>query len=413
MILSKGKFLTLPSRNRVRVESFLSEGGEAQVYEVTEVKTGRKCAWKAFKNSSADRIKRTRFLVDRKLGEVSEYFCAPFDWLNNGSVGHLSKFAPGISLEEHLETPGNSFFSNFTIAIALCHTIDLLNKENIAHGDIHLNNFKIARAGAQPELYLLDFDNFNSPGVPSPLAIGQDHYMAPELRLALKTGQPAIPDECSDRFSLTAVLYDIIMAKHVGSGFDNDPDEFDEAMLSGRWLHDPSMGDGSARRGDGYPSLMLNADLARMIRRGLSLDRQVRPPAYEWRAVLGQALLQIYVHPPCGGPVFIDSSKTRCPYCNRPYPVLKLVFPSLHKEIVCDSGSVPLGRTQLHSPKVSALHAVLRRFGPETRLEPLGSNGTFRLAGTDWAKLAQEVPIQTGDRLRFADVDCYVVEALN
>ena len=86
------------------------------------------------------------------------------------------------------------------------------------------------------------------------------------------------------------------------------------------------------------------------------------------------------------------------------------MFPTLRKEIVCDSAMVVFGRTDLQSPKVSALHAVGRKLGQETRLQSHGRNGPFRWNGSQWQRLEAEAILQRGDRLRLADVEAVVQE---
>ena len=78
--------------------------------------------------------------------------------------------------------------------------------------------------------------------------------------------------------------------------------------------------------------------------------------------------------------------------------------------MVCDSASIRIGRGELNSPYVSSLHAIIRKFGQETRLQPLGKNGTSRWNGRLWELLGDEAILQAGDRLRFADVEGYVEE---
>ena len=154
-----------------------------------------------------------------------------------------------------------------------------------------------------------------------------------------------------------------------------------------------------------YPSHILNPELARLFRRGLSAQREERPSAADWTRVLSRNFRLTWVDPRCQGPSFIDPGKTHCPICSRPFPIYKVMFPLLRKEIVCDSAAVAIGRAGLHSPKVSALRAIVRKLGQETWLRPLGRNGTFRWNGSQWKPLEVEVILQSGDRLRFADIE--------
>lgn len=410
MMPRNNDILRLESGQRVRVVASLSAGGEGLTYEALHLDSGQRGVLKVFNNKSPERVKRTKFLIDQRLGERCELFCAPTDWINDGFVAHFSPFAPGDPLETYLEQPGNSFFENLKLAIALSHAIAILNELGFAHGDIHLQNFMVNKTASGVEIVVFDFDNYRAPGAPPPLALGQEHTMAPEIRQAWMNGAPVAPDEYSDRYALTVVLHDTLLAKHPAAGFDGDPDAFTNCMLSGRWFHDPALGAESAGSAEGYPSAILNADLARLFRRGLGLERHERPSADEWRAALGRSFERIYVHQPCSGPLFIDAGQTCCPFCGRRFPAIKLAFPSLRKEIVCNNAAVPIGRGDLGSPKVSAHHAVVRRIGPETSLESFGRNGTYRWAATRWVPINKAI-IEPGDRLQFADVEAYVQEA--
>jgi hypothetical protein len=325
-------------------------------------------------------------------------------------VGHFSPWAPGKSLEEYLETPGSLYFETYKLAIAYCHGHALLNERGIAQGDPSLTNANVYRTATGPELHLFDFDNFNAVGTPPPTAFGQEDRMAPELRRALNGGPPAFPDELSDRYAIATVIHDMLLSKSVGSGFDETPEQFEKAM-SGGWPHDPVHGTGPPSTG-GYPSHMLNPELAGMFRRGLSARREDRPSAADWTRGLSRNFRLIWVDPRCQGPSFIDPGKTHCPICGQPFPTYKLVFPSRRKVILCDSAAVAIGRADLQSPKVSSHHAVIRKLGQETCLQSFGRNGTFRWNGSQWKPLEAQAILQNGDRLRFADVEGVVEEVI-
>jgi hypothetical protein len=151
---------------------------------------------------------------------------------------------------------------------------------------------------------------------------------------------------------------------------------------------------------------VLNADLARLFRSALSLEPAKRPSPDIWKNELGKAFTSIYCCPACGGPCVVDVSKRACPLCKRPFPHLVLRTAD-GKVISLERGSVSIGRSELGgSVKVSVLQAVFRRVGPETWVESLGSNGSYRWTGTAWVRLPERRPIliQQGDRLRLGDV---------
>jgi DNA-binding helix-hairpin-helix protein with protein kinase domain len=409
MNLHDGQTMTMRRGTKVCVGPLLGAGGEAFVYKATDCRDASPGVVKAFTSNPPERAERTRFLVEKGLGQLSPLFYAPTDWQLNGGVVHFSPFADGVSLEEHLETSGNSFPENCKLAIAISHALAILNENGLAHGDIQLKNFNVQKTPAGLYVAVLDFDNFIARGAPPPLSIGQDHAMAPELRAAYKAGTPIVPDEYSDRFAHTVLMHDLLLAKHVASGFDDDPDHFDACMLSGRWWHDAALGNSLSAKGGGYPSGILDPDLSRLFRRGVSLNREDRPVPWEWRNTTSRSFERIYIHPYCGGPVFADAGKTHCPFCGERYRMLKLVFSGLHREIVCDSGAVPIGRDQLLSPKVSAHHAIIQRVGPEVTVESFGRNGSYHFIDGKWIAF-QNTLIEAGDRLRFADIEAYVEE---
>jgi hypothetical protein len=313
-------------------------------------------------------------------------------------------------LGQYLENPNNQYMETMKLAIAFCQAHARLNELHLGQGDVGLTNAMVHMTSVGPEFKLIDFDNYFAPNVPPPTSFGQEERMAPELRKAWKAGHWVAPDELSDRYAIATVVHDSLLVKSVAAGFDLTPELFDQSMAGG-WPHDPIYGRSPADSG-GYPSAILNAELSGMFRRGLSAIREDRPTAAEWRKVLCDNFLQIWVDPICQGPSFLDFSKTHCPHCGRRFPSLKLVFQTPNKTIVCDSASVSIGRADLRSPKVSSLHAIIRKLGPETRLQPLGQNGTFRGNGNSWKRLETEAIIQRGDHLRFADVPCVVEEVV-
>ena len=409
-MIKPGTDLTLQYGTSIQIDALLGAGGEGAVYHARNRKSSVPGVFKILKNRTSEKVRRTKFLADLRLNEMSELFCAPTDFIDNGHLGHFSPFAPGVLLGQHLETPGNQYPETMKLAIAFCHAHARLNELHLGQGDVGLTNAMVHVTPAGPEFRLIDFDNYFAVNLPPPTSFGQEERMAPELRKAWKSGHWVTPDELSDRYAIATVVHDMLLAKSVAAGFDLTPEMFDQAMTGG-WPHDPVYGRSPADSG-GYPSTILNVELAGMFRRGFSVKREDRPSAVAWTKVLSENFLQIWVDPACQGPSFLDFSKTHCPHCGRRFPSLKLEFTALNKTIVCDSASVSIGRTDLLSPKVSSLHAIIRKFGPETRLQPLGQNGTFRGNGNSWKRLETEAIIQKGDQLRFADVSCVVEEVV-
>ena len=413
-MIQPGKVVKLDSGRRIRVDGLIKTGGQGEAYLVTEVNSGQKGVLKVFHKrfANADTLKRLRFLVGQDLQSSCPVLYAPVDILNKRDmIGHYTPFADGHSLEEFLGNPNSTFIEEMQLAITLAHSVSVMHSHKIAHGDLHAENVIINRVGNVLKLYLIDLDNFNAPGVPPPACVGHNLYMAPELREALDKGQPARPTVDTDLFSLGVLMHEIILLRHPATGNDDTEAAFQKAMCSGRWLMDPASADSPRKHLGGYPSTVLNANLARLFRSAVSVDPMKRPTSDLWETELGKAFHAIYCCPGCGGPCVIDVSKVACPMCGGPFPSLALRVNERGGLINLSSGATVIGRMELGgSLKVSARHAVFRRVGPETWLESTGSNGTYRWNGADWVRLPDRKPmlVQAGDRLRLGDVEVNV-----
>ena len=262
-------------------------------------------------------------------------------------------------------------------------------------------------------VFIIDMDNFGASGLPLPPMLGHPHYMSPQLRAAMMGGKDCRPDIYADRFSLAVVLHEVLLWKHVASGFDSSEAEFNRAMT--RWLHDPLRAEKPSRDPGGYPAEILNSRLAGLFRASLGLGPRERPSAEDWESALWDILQnsEVLLCPRCGDCCVFESTRNVCPVCRQPYPSLCLRT-SKGKRIFVNGGATVIGRADLGGAMtVSAKHAVLQRIGPEMWLEPQGMNGTYRWAGMKWFRLTdgQPVPLSANDRLSFADQVAVVEEA--
>lgn len=410
-MIRNGKVLKSDSGHRIRVGGLLKPGGQGEAYSATEIDSGQNVVLKTFHQQFAngDTLKRLRFLAKQDLSTACPVLCSPIDVMSQGGmVGHYSPLAPGRPLEEYLANPNSSFLEGLQLAIALTHALEVMHTRQIAHGDLHADNLIVNQTGSVFELSLIDFDNFNAPGVPIPPMLGQNLYLAPELREAIGNRQAAVPNIYTDRFALGVLMHEIILLRHVAAGADGNEADFQKAMCAGRWIQDPAAADRPAGDLGGYPVEVINADLARLFRLALSLDPASRPSPGTWKSELLKALNSVYCCPKCGGPCIVDMSKVKCPLCGQPFPHLTMKIVATGHILSLVSGTIVIGRMELGgSMKVSERHAVFHRIGPETWLESHGRNGTYRWNGSGWPRLPDMKPllVQSGDRLKFGDVE--------
>lgn len=413
-MIQTGKVIKSDSGRRIRVERLIKAGGQGEAYLATETNSSQKGVLKAFHKrfANGDTIERLRYLINQDLQSECPVICAPIDLvLKRDVVAHYTPFAAGIPLEEFLGNPEATFIEAMQLAITLSHAVATLHRHGLAHGDLHAENLIVEHVGTVFRLHLIDLDNFGAPGLPNPPCVGHNLYMAPELREALAKGHEAVPTVTTDLFAMGVLMHEIILLRHLCAGSDATEDEFQKAMCSGRWVQDPAASDRPSANVGGYPVEVLNADLARLFRSAVSLNSSSRPSAEAWERELGRAFNAVYCCPNCGGPCVVDVSKTSCPLCRKPFPHLGIMVAPTKKLIQLSNGATVVGRGDLGgSKKASARHAVFRRVGPETWIESHGSNGSYRWNGAGWARLPDKKPVlvQSGDRLRLADVEVSV-----
>ncbi|HEY5625560.1 MAG TPA: protein kinase [Dehalococcoidia bacterium] len=402
----------------IKIVEFVGAGGQGEVYRV-EV-GGRTRALKVFyeKYSEPEDERRLRALVDKKLHTLSALLrAAPQRVVRIGSrLAHLSEFISGPSLEAVMEQSQSSgtlpwsFPEGLQIAVTIAQGVSICEEQSLAIGDIAANNLTTVTKAGHHEIYLMDLDNYASPGQGDPRMLGQQLYLAPELL----SGAVKAPTVESDRYALGVLLHEILLLVHPKAGYDDTPEKFNVAVAEGRWQQDPQY-PRTARGAGGYPADVLSPKIQQFFRNAQSADPGRRPSAKMWVRALWEVLDDsrgpgVYQCEACDGFYLSDITKDRCPYCGAPHPVLALE--TAHGTIPLDARVNPIGREQLGGSKhVSKLHAVFWRVGPELLVEIVGSSGTWRYRDGGWTPLPARVPvpISPGDRLRIGDVDVRVV----
>jgi len=417
-MLTPGTVVIAETLGKLRLEAPLGSGGQAETFRATALRNAQNVVVKLFTDEArkADDRERSRRLVDLRLNGASPTFCAPMDMLKRQDfAGHVSALIDGSSLSALLYPvsgiPTTSLAENVSIAAVVSHAFLKLHEElGIIHGDIHTENVLVSRKGDAFEISIIDFDNWTpvrgDPTLPPPPMVGHINYMAPELRLAMRSGSAPMPTVKSDRFALAIMLHEIILQRHVG--IDLVGDDFDRAMCEG-WRPDPARAEAAPPETCGYPTAVLNTELTRLFRRSIHPEPEQRATATQWRRALCEALTAVYACPSCAQPFLTDVARQSCPYCRSCFPAWEVAAPGVRVRL--DGPTRVLGRAELGgSPKISKQHWVLRRSGPALTCETIGLNPTRLIRGGAEQVLShgESAALEAGDRLVVADVELRV-----
>ena len=402
----------------IKLGQFISAGGQGNVYEATLRSTGSFGVVKFFKSqfNSADTRRRCEFLVGASEYLNNEIISVPTRIINEkGRLGHFTKFALGQGMEEFIQKVKFSRIQALQLGMATAHAVDVLHSNQIAHGDLHSNNVRVEISDDVLIPHIIDLDNFRAPGLPPPVMIGQNLYLAPEQYRAMRQGKDASPTINTDLFSLGVLMHEILLLKHPAAGADHSEQSFEKAMYRGEWRHDPSLSRKLTEMIGGYPPQVLGPELSRLFRRSMSLEPSTRPTASEWKLALQDALDNVYLCPYCKGPFITDSSRNECDYCKKPFPILNILCPN-GTRIPIDKAAVLIGRNDFTGePTISARHAVFRRCGPNNYVESYGRNGTYFWDGNRWKRIPdrQSVAIKEGDKLKLGPVEINLIGGSN
>ena len=345
-------------------------------------------------------------LVSERLDRASPGLHAPFDMVDGPiGLGHVATLAPGRPLDAYLEAPTNGFLDHVIAAAAITSALAVLERRGVAHGDLHPKNVMLDRGDGVLHAFLIDFDNYVAAGLPPPLSIGQISYYAPEIR---RDPLPSRVGTVTDRYALTVLLHELLLARHPADAAVEDPDRFDHVMRAGGWPDDPA-GSPHPRSADGLPVSCLDTRLQNLFRRGLAPVPDARPSPAEWFAALRRAAANVYLCDDCRQPFLVDGGKRCCPHCRHGFAEYHLGIPSRAPVVLRDQ-PVALSRRHFRDGAGSVSHAVLRRRGPDAILEPTGRVPIWRVGARGPVPLepGRSHLLRPGERLRFGDVEVEV-----
>jgi serine/threonine protein kinase len=373
---------------KLKVESFISAGGQGEVYRVLNEGDNLYYALKLYHRSKISPVamERIKGLVELKLDRLNAGICAPFDTIScGGLIGHVAPFAGGDTLLQSLEDGQLSYPQVFKTALDIVTMMDALQRAGVIHGDIQTQNFKVEMTKAGVIIKAIDLDNYSIPSSPRPNMVGMTLYMAPELRERYLADRRVYPTELSDRYALGVLLHEVLLHFHPIAGLDGTVDEINAAMLSGGWAYDPGLV-GKLVNPHGYPVKSLNEELIGLLRRALSSDPSSRPKPSEWVDPLKRASTNITACSLCGVPFVIRQRQSVCPFGHRASRLA--LYLKDKEEIPCDNSITVLGRRELGGGKsISRRHILIRKLGGELFVESIGLNSTSIRSDGVWRKL--------------------------
>lgn len=409
--------LYLPSGRRFRtkkrkqtfvVEYRLGSGGQGTVFRAKNLDTGKIQVVKILhaKLINRDTRKGLDGLIDLRSHKLSRVFKPPLDIVDeDGMLGYIADYAEGDPVDVVVEKVGVDLPQSLMACLILAQSFSILHDLGFLHGDIRDVNIRIHVVEDRPFVSAIDWDGARGPGLPPSSCVGAIRYMAPELHVALLQNRLATPTKFTECYSFAAIFHELITMRYFLAGFDESAEAVRENSCKGKWIH--NLDSTLYLTLGGYPPGILDASLANLFCRAFFLDPENRPSLHEWVDVLLLAIKNLMPCPRCRKPLLADHAKAMCPYCNRPFPTLKIVTPS-GRHIVINSTEVVVGRADLGGSKViSRRHAYFRKLGPDVYVQNAGKLPMFRLNGHGLERLDDHVltPIEHGQRLRVADVE--------
>lgn len=214
MRFQKGTVITVNETEKITVEDLLGEGGQGEVYLVSE--NGQKYALKVYKDEESSDF-RYNLKNNIEKGSPSKSFLWPKQLLDfdDGKIGYTMDLRPKnfVSFVSYLT--GKHPFKNKNVmlqwCIELCTAFKKLHEMGYSYQDLNDGSFFLDPDTGD----LLICDNDNVTAAQKNLGIlGKMRYMAPEIVRGEK-----LPDVHSDRFSLAVILF---MAICLGNPYEGE-----------------------------------------------------------------------------------------------------------------------------------------------------------------------------------------------
>jgi serine/threonine protein kinase len=339
-ILATGFCIKTLLGGEVKVEKFLAEGGQGAVYIANY--NGEKKALKWYKKSSLgsnpdafyDNIKNN---VMR--GAPSPEFLWPLDITErvDGTFGYIMDLRPEgyYEVTEFMLTHVrfSSFRATIDAAMHIVSAFRILHNSGYCYQDLNDGNFFINPQNGK--VLICDNDNVAPTGTETGI-LGKPRYMAPEIVLGKKK-----PDDLSDRFSMSLIIYILFCLNHPLEGkrylvagltpalqeklygseplFMMDPDDKSNAPH-------PAVHRNSIIMWKYLPEYMRSIFLSAFSKKAFT-QPSARPKELDWLKVLTRFRSEI-ITCSCGNEIFTEQGNPcQCEKCKRKIPVpFKLVF---------------------------------------------------------------------------------------
>lgn len=382
----------------------LGSGGQGTAFGLTHAATGTPAVVKVFDaaylRANPDTITRVEALMRTRLHRRCLAFQgAPRERIDvRGAAGYVSGYCEGVPFIDHLATRAWDVPHAFALGAALAHAMAAAHAVGVAHGDLSAANVLVAEnAEGVPRVGLIDFDVAHVPGAPAPPRLGTPLYAAPELLEGV-----AAPSVETDLFALGTLIHEALLGRHPFGSAPIDPENLPaqaDLIRQQRFVAEDD-----DRQHGGIPTLVVGAEIRRMLRRSLSTKPSDRPSAATWATVLRRALAELWLcsNPACQYVVRNEPGRHgRCPNCGTERALVLRregqLMTTLHPpsavvgRAVCDGDAT-----------VSERHIVLLVEGFQWTARDVSVHGTFLKRRGVWHRFPSNraVVVHPGDQLR-------------
>lgn len=386
------------------VTTELGSGGQGTAYGLMHMATGTPAVAKVFDaaylRANPDTVARVEALMRTRLHRRSLAFQgAPRERIDvRGAPGYVAGFCEGAPFVDHLATRAWDVPHAFALSAALAHAMATAHSVGVSHGDLSAANVLVAEsADGVPRVGLIDFDVAHVPGAPAPPRLGTPLYAAPELLEGV-----AAPSVATDLFALGTLIHEALLGRHPFGSAPVDPENLPAQVDLIR--RQRFVAEDDDRQHGGMPTLVVGAEIRRMLRRSLSMKPSDRPSAATWATVLRRALGELWLcsNPACQYVVRDEPSRGgRCPNCGTERTL------GLRREgqlmTTLRPPSAVVGRAACDGDaKVSERHLVLLVEGLQWTARDVSVHGTFLERHGSWHRLPSDraIAVHPGDRLR-------------